>query len=73
MPSLSAANARRVEGGEAAYLASLGPVAAARVMGSHARARQVLEGEAARKVADAGKPKAYRTTTVGTINPRSRP
>lgn len=73
MPSLSAAGAKRVEGGEAAYLASLGPVAAARVMGSHARARQVLEGEAARKVADAGKPKAYRTTTVGTVNPRSRP
>ena len=79
MPSLSAANAQHVPGGEAAYLRKIGPVAAGRVMGSAARAHMVLDGEHARTVADAGKPKAYMTRTVGEvpshplINPRPRP
>lgn len=67
MPSLSAAGAQRVPGGEAAYLASIGPLAAARVMGAKGKAQMVLGGERAKTVADSGKPKAYRTTTVGNV------
>ena len=63
--SASAEGAERVENGEAAYLRRLGPGQAARVMGSRARALAVLAGEDAIAVADQGKPRAYRTTTVG--------
>lgn len=79
MPSLSAANAQRAQGGEAAYLRKVGKEAAGQVMGAMGRAQRVLDGEPARKVADAGKPKAYMTRTVGEvpshplINPRPRP
>lgn len=73
MPSLSAADAQRKPDGEAAYLREIGPVAAARVMGAHGRALAVLGGKSAKKVADAGKPKAYRTTTVGQVNPPPLP
>lgn len=73
MPSLSAAGAQRVPGGEQAYLRSIGPLAAARVMGAKGRAARVLDGAKARTVVDAGKPAAYRTQTVDAVNPRPVP
>lgn len=73
MPSLDGRGAERVPDGEAAYLRSIGPMAAARVMGAKGRAARVLDGAKARTVVDAGKPVAYKTQTVGAVSPRPVP
>jgi len=64
-PSLSAAGARQVQAGEAAYLRSLSPQEAARVMGSADRAQRVLEGASFDVVVNAGRPDAYRLARLG--------
>lgn len=64
-PDLAASDAREVLGGEAAYLRSLSPEEAGRVMGSKARAAQVLDGASVEAVTNAGKDAAYRLARVG--------
>lgn len=64
-PSLDAAGAARVPGGEAAYLRGLGPDQAARVMGSAERANRVLNGEPVEAIVNAGKDPQYRLVRVG--------
>lgn len=64
-PSLSAAGAREVPGGEAAYLRTLAPGEAARVMGSAERARAVMGGRSVQSVVNDGRDPLYRLARVG--------
>ena len=52
---LEAVGAREVPGGEVAYLRSLSPDEAGRVMGSKARAARVMDGASVEAVTNAGK------------------
>lgn len=63
--SLSAASAREVPGGVAAYLRSMSMEDAARVMGSRERAQRVLDGEPLDAVVNDGRPEAYRVRRLG--------
>lgn len=65
MPSKTAAGAREIPGGAAAYLRAQGLPAAARIMGSRERAEAVLNGAPADKVINAGKDPLYRLARVG--------
>ena len=64
-PDLQAAGAREVPGGEAAYLRSLSPDEAGRVMGSKERAARVMDGARVEDVTNAGKDAACRLARVG--------
>lgn len=64
-PSLSAAGAQFKPGAAAGFLRRLGPDGARMVMGSNARAAEVLDGAAPMAVVDRGKPASYRTLSVG--------
>lgn len=64
-PDLETVGAREVPGGEAAYLSSLSPDEAGRVMGSKERAARVMDGARVDDVTNAGKDAAYRLARVG--------
>ena len=64
-PSLDAANAKRVPNGEAEYLRQIGEAKAAQVMGSRARAEEVLAGARAKTVINRRVPPEYRLRELG--------
>lgn len=64
-PDLSADGARMQPGAEAAYLRSMPPEEAARVMGSKARALAVLNGKSVDEVVNAGVDPLYRLRRLG--------
>ena len=64
-PSLFGVPPREATGGEAAFLRSLPPEEAARVMGSRARAKAVLDGDSVQAVVNAGKDSPYRLVRLG--------
>lgn len=72
-PSLFVGLAKPVPGGDAAFLRRLTPKQQAQVMGSEARAQQVLAGADAVSVFDAGKDEAYRTLKLGDRAAREYP
>jgi hypothetical protein len=64
-PDLEVTGAQEIPGGAAAYLRSLGPGGAARVMGSEERAFAVLQGRRVDDVVNAGKDPAYHLVRLG--------
>lgn len=72
-PSLSASNATRAPGGEAAYLAGLGRERASMVMGSEERADRVMSGTPAETVINTGLAQAYRLKRVGDVKAQMHP
>lgn len=72
-PSLDAADAKRSPDGEAGFLRLLSEEKAAQVMGSRARADEVLGGTPARTVINRGLDKAYRLSTLEEAARRGHP
>ena len=71
-PDLQAAHAREKPGGEAAYLRSLSPKDAAKVMGGKPKLQRMLNGEKFDTVINSTKDPLYRLERMGAMGPETK-